>query len=58
MPHGLTVEQQEALFVRVRIEEITRKITSNELDIDYAAERFVQIAFLRTSNFNVYVVIT
>lgn len=39
VPHGLTIEQQEALFVRIRIEEITRKITSNELDIDYAAER-------------------
>jgi splicing factor 1 len=39
IPAGLSIEQQEALLVRVRIEEITRKLTMNDLDIDYTNER-------------------
>lgn len=35
IPHGLTTEQTESLLIRFRIEEITRKINLNELDIDY-----------------------
>jgi len=38
IPGGMTTEQIEALMVRVRIEELTRKLTLNELDIDYTAE--------------------
>jgi len=34
IPGGLSTEQQEALAVRVRIEEITRKINFNDLDLD------------------------
>src|ERR1700691_4484880 len=38
IPGGMTTEQVEALMVRVRIEELTRKLTLNELDIDYTIE--------------------
>lgn len=38
IPGGLTIEQVEALMVRVRIEELTRKLNLNELDIDYTIE--------------------
>jgi len=34
IPGGLSTEQIEALSVRVRIEEITRKINFNDLDLD------------------------
>jgi len=34
MPSNLTIEQQEALLTRIRIEEITRKLQLNDLDID------------------------
>jgi len=39
VPSSLTVEQQEALLTRVRIEEITRKLSLNDLDLDYSADR-------------------
>jgi hypothetical protein len=39
LPGGLTTEQIEALQVRVRIEELTRKLNLNELDIDYSEPR-------------------
>jgi len=39
IPGGLTTEQCEALMVRVRIEEITRKLNLNELDLDLYTER-------------------
>jgi len=38
IPGGMTTEQIEALMVRIRIEELTRKLNLNELDIDYTAE--------------------
>jgi len=39
LPSGLTVEQQECLSVRVRIEEITRKANINDVDMDFFVER-------------------
>jgi len=39
IPGGLTVEQTEALMVRARIEEITRKLNMNELDLELYTER-------------------
>jgi splicing factor 1 len=34
IPGGLTTEQQEALMVRIRIDEITRKIIMSDLDLN------------------------
>lgn len=39
LPAGITVEQQEALLVRVRIDEITKKLNMNELDLEFINER-------------------
>jgi len=39
IPQGFTTEQIEALVVRTRIDEISKKLNLNELDIDYTAER-------------------
>jgi len=39
IPFGLTMEQQEALMVRIRIEEITKKLNLTELDVDYSNDR-------------------
>ena len=39
LPEGLTWEQQEALAVRIRIEELTRKITIGDVDREYFKER-------------------
>eukprot|EP01117_Protostelium_nocturnum_P012086 TRINITY_DN4428_c0_g1_i1.p1 TRINITY_DN4428_c0_g1~~TRINITY_DN4428_c0_g1_i1.p1 ORF type:complete len:426 (-),score=125.80 TRINITY_DN4428_c0_g1_i1:104-1381(-) len=35
----MTLEQQEALGVRLRIDEITKKLSLNDLDLDYSADR-------------------
>jgi len=39
LPTGLTIEQQECLATRVRIEELTRKINMNDVDMDWYEER-------------------
>jgi len=39
LPTGLTAEMQECLSTRVRIEELTRKIHMNDVDLDFFKER-------------------
>lgn len=39
LPTGLTIEQQEALAIRIRIEELTRKIAIGDVDMEYYKER-------------------
>jgi splicing factor 1 len=39
IPTGLTIEQQEALATRIRIEELTRKILTNDFDLEFYKER-------------------
>jgi len=39
LPTGLTMEQVECLSIRVRIEELTRKIAINDVDLEFYKER-------------------
>jgi len=39
LPKGLTIEQQEALAIRIRIEELTRKIAIGDVDMEFYKER-------------------
>jgi splicing factor 1 len=39
LPAGLTIEQQECLATRIRIEELTRKILINDVDMEFFTER-------------------
>jgi splicing factor 1 len=39
LPTGLTIEQQEALAIRIRIEELTRKIAIGDVDMEFYKER-------------------
>lgn len=39
IPAGLTIEQQETLLMRVRMEEIARKINFSDLNINYGPDR-------------------
>jgi hypothetical protein len=39
IPANLTIEQVETLNLRIRIEEIGKKLQASDLDIDYNAER-------------------
>jgi len=38
LPAGLTIEQQECLSIRVRVEELTKKMAINDLDMEWFRE--------------------
>ncbi|PRP82987.1 hypothetical protein PROFUN_09938 [Planoprotostelium fungivorum] len=39
VPSEMTIEQQEAISIRIRIDEITRKLATSDLDVDYTSDR-------------------